>query len=129
MSLFAGKETWLVESGERYFDRLAGHGGAHIPVALVEQHLRELAKGVSRIEHYVDRRIAHYDKRGLARPLPTFADLTEALKTLERIIIFYWRLLKGDSMTTMLPTILFDWEEVFTFPWISVPEADSGEAM
>ena len=72
---------------------------------------------LSRIEQYADRRIAHFDKREPARPFPTFSDLSDAVKALEKIVILYWRLLKGPSMSTMLPEILFDWKDVFRFAW------------
>ena len=128
ISLYAGKEAWLVDSGQRKFDQLAGEGSVHIPLAIVEEHLHELTQGVEAIEHYVDRRIAHYDRRGLAQPTPTFSVLTDSLKTLENIIVLYWEFLKGNSRresprrgpsrATMLPPILDDWEDIFRFPWI-----------
>jgi hypothetical protein len=129
MSFYAGRDTWLIESGQRHFDRLAGEGGLHIPIAVVEEHLHELTQTVGAIEHYVDRRIAHYDKRGLAQPMPTFADLTASLKTLEEIIIFYWPLLQGSGMTTMLPAIQFDWDEIFQFPWSPLPYENASEVI
>ena len=108
MGLYAESDPWLTELGKRDFDRVAGEGAAHIPETLVQQQIQELTEAVHGIEHYVDRRIAHYDKRGLAQPTPTFAELTQALKTLEKTVILYWRLLKGPSMSTILPTIQFD---------------------
>lgn len=127
MSLYAGKEAWLLEIGEHDFDTVAGVGATNLPVALVQQHFAELKAAVGGLEHYVDRRVAHYDKRGLARPTPTFADLTASLRTLEGLIILYWRLLKGQSMTTMLPTIQFDWQDIFRFAWVK--PAAAGEIM
>jgi hypothetical protein len=118
MSLYAGKEPWHVEMGEHDFDNVAGAGAAQLPIDLIRQHIADLKTAVDGIEHYVDRRVAHYDKRGLAKPTPTFADLTDALATLERLVILYWRLLKGASNTNLLPTILFDWQQIFRFVWL-----------
>jgi hypothetical protein len=129
MSFYAGKDAWLIESGQRHFNHLAGEGDIHIPVAVVDEHLHELAQAVGAIEHYVDRRIAHYDKRGLAQPTPIFADLSTSLKTLERIVIFYWPLLKGSGMITMLPAIQFDWDEIFRFPWSPLPHGNASEVI
>jgi hypothetical protein len=129
MSLYAGKDAWLVECGQQDFDRLAGKGGIHIPLAVVEEHLHELTNAVEAIEHYVDRRIAHYDKRGLARPTPTFTDLTTSLKTLEKIVIFYCQFLEGSGMTTMLPAIQFDWDDIFRFPWSPLPHENASEVI
>jgi hypothetical protein len=73
---------------------------------------------VDGIEHYVDRRVAHYDQRELTKPVPTFKDLEVALKTLEELVLFYWPLLKGFDIMGLLPAILDDWKEVFRFPWV-----------
>ena len=137
MSFYAGKEAWLVNSAQRNFDCLAGEGSAHIPLAVVEEHLQELTQGVKAIEHYVDRRIAHYDRRGLAQPTPTLADLQASLKTLENIVAVYWEFLRGisrresprrgPSKATMLPIIPPDWKEIFQFSWLSLPHDDSSE--
>lgn len=128
LSLYAGEEAWLVKSGQQEFDRLAGEGSAHISLTVVEEHLHDLTEAVGSIEHYVDRRIAHYDTRGLAQPTPTLADLTASLKTIERIVILYRKLLKGSS-TTMLPLILSDWKEIFRFPWSPPSHDGSGEVV
>lgn len=117
MSLYSDVQPWLIEIGQEDFNRLAGQGGRLLPDTLFDEQLGQLDQVVADIEHYVDRRIAHYDQRGLARPTPTFADLSGALKTLESIILLYWRLLKGISMNTMLPTIQYDWRDILHFAW------------
>lgn len=84
LAFFAASPAWLTESnGIGYFDSLAGPGGPHIQTSVVDQQMAELDAAVNSVEHYVDRRIAHYDKRGLAKPVPTFKDLEGALKALE----------------------------------------------
>jgi len=122
MKLFDGKELFHKRIGEKDFDRVAGQGSEHIPVVLIQQQLDEIKQAVSSVEKHADRRIAHYDRRQPARPFPTFGDLTAAIKALEKIVILYWRLLKGPSMSTMLPTIMFDWKDIFRFVW-EPPEA------
>lgn len=128
MSLYAGKDAWLLEIGEDDFNTVAGVGAANLPMAVAQKQMADLKAAVRGIEHYVDRRVAHYDTRGLARATPTFTDLTTSLQTLERLIILYWRLLKGPSMTTMLPTIQFDWQDIFRFAWLKPVDA-AGEIM
>jgi hypothetical protein len=114
---FDGKKAWHIESAQRQFDGVADEGGTHISAALVEQQLRELGDAVQGIEHYVDRRIAHYDKRGLARPTPTLGDLSRALNVIEDLVTRYWVLLKGEAISVR-PTIVYDWMDIFRFPWI-----------
>lgn len=128
MSFYAGKGLWLIKIGQQDFDAVAGAGASYLQTALVDQQFDELKRALEGIEHYVDRRVAHFDKRGLARPTPKLEDLTNSLRILERIVILYWRLLKGEAMTTMLPTILFDWQEIFRFPWSPLSH-DVSEAM
>jgi hypothetical protein len=117
MSFYKGKGRWLIEGGQRDFDAVAGKGGSHVSAAFVERQLRELENAVEGIAHYVDRRIAHYDKRGLARPTPTLGDLSRALKTIGKLVTRYWSLLKGEAISVR-PTIVYDWKDIFRFPWI-----------
>lgn len=122
MSLFKGKHPDLIEAGQLEFDDVAGAGQPHLSSTIVDGQLRELDGAVRGIEHYVDRRVAHYDKRGLARPTPTLGELSAALKTIEKLVVLYWQLLKGASMTTLLPTIQFDWQNIFRFAWDPLDE-------
>lgn len=87
MSLFKGEHPDLIEAGQLEFDDVAGAGQPHLPSTIADGHLRELDGAVGGIEHYVDRRVAHYDKRGLARPTPTLGDLSDALKTIEKLVV------------------------------------------
>ena len=70
-----------------------------------------------RVEHFVDRRYAHYDRRGLTQAPPTFDDIRRALEEFERIIKRYRILLDGVTQTSLLPTPQYDWQEIFTIPW------------
>jgi len=127
ISVSANSEAWLCECGEPDFDEMAGKGAPCIPSALVESHLDELETAVAGIEHYVDRRVAHYDNRGLAKPTPTLGELTAALRTLEKLVMFYWLFLKGASMTSMLSTIQRDWQAIFRFEWMLEHRGDNAE--
>ena len=91
---------------------------------LVDKQLADLEAAAGAIEHYVDRRIAHYDKRDLATPVPSFKDLEDALRALETLVIFYWAVLKGSGLVGLTPTIQYDWQDVFEFAWIERREAD-----
>jgi hypothetical protein len=76
-----------------------------------------LKNAVSAVEYYVDKRIAHYDTGALVRPAPTFSDLSSALATMEKLIILCLRLLTGQGFSRLLPTIQFDWRDIFRFAW------------
>jgi hypothetical protein len=125
LEFFADSPEWLTEtSGHGYFDSISNHG-SDIDVAVVDKQLVDLKAASGAIEHYVDRRIAHYDKRGLAKPVPTFKDLEAALKALEALVIFYWTLLKGASLVGLTPAIQYHWQDVFEFAWVEPIDASS----
>ena len=128
LSLFVGKPDWLRDAAGETFDRRAGVNESAIPVSVVESQISDLKAAVGAIEHFVDRRVAHYDKRGLAQPTPTFDDLTNSLRALEKLVLFYSLLLTGASMDTLRPTLQFDWQDVFNFPW-TAPSSSEGELM
>jgi hypothetical protein len=113
IGLYAGKERFHIEIGQHDFDRVAGVGAVHVPATLADQQIRDVKGAAEGLEHYVDRRVAHNDKRDLTRPLPKFSDLTDALRGLEKVVILYWRLLKEPSMTTIAPIIMNDWKDIF----------------
>lgn len=123
LSLFNGQPVRLAELAEEDFREIADGSGAHLRLEIVERHIEELTEAVRIIEHYVDRRIAHRDPRGLAERIPTFDDVTSALEKLESIILFYWCFLTGEAIPELLPQPQFDWEEIFSFPWIP-PESE-----
>jgi hypothetical protein len=78
LTFFADAADWLKEIGDDHFDSIAGKDGGDLPPALLDDQIRRLETAVATIEHYVDRRIAHYDQRGLARPVPTFKGVLSA---------------------------------------------------
>jgi hypothetical protein len=125
IGLFADSPEWVTSTaGHKYFDSISDESGKHIAVDLVDKQLADLEAAAGAIEHYVDRRITHYDKRDLARPVPSFKDLEDALRALETLVIFYWTVLKGSGLVGLTPTIQYDWQDVFEFAWIERREAD-----
>jgi len=63
-----------------------------------------------------DRTIAHLDGRGIDERV-TYSDLDDAVNLFNRTACKYIALLTGLGHTTLQPTILFDWERIFTVPF------------
>jgi hypothetical protein len=116
---FKDSPEWLQEHGDQEFDDWAGKGGLHISPAIVESHILDLKAAGAAIEAYADRRVAHYDQRGLAGPAPTFDDLSKCLVVLQGIFKKYHVLLRGASPESLLPTIVVDWKQIFRFAWVT----------
>jgi AbiU2 len=103
------------------YDRVVGARLSEPDALQVQAEIDELLQKTEQIRHYVDRRQAHYDQRGLQKPLPTFEDLSECLALCERLVKKYKLLLTGAGISTLLPTITYDWKAIFYFPWLKDP--------
>lgn len=121
LQLYQGKGAYP-HMGHSVFDGVAGEGNDLLPTSLIERQIDDLKKSVHDVEKYVDRRIAHYDRR--APKIPTFGDLSAALASMGKIVILYGLLLTGQSMSQLLPTIQFDWMSIFQFPWMEPDDFD-----
>lgn len=104
------------------YDRLVGHGLSQPNPDQVQAEIDELLTKTDQIHHYVDRRAAHYDERGVQKAMPTFNDLTECLTMFERVIKKYKILATGTGLRTLLPVFQYDWKAIFYFPWLGQPE-------
>ncbi len=115
VSLYKGSvaEAWA----DRDFDKFAGKGRPYIDPTLVEKDLRRLEKLWQPTGKYVDRRIAHLDKKGV-KTLPTFKDLDDCMDLLEELLKKYVLLLEAVGLMKVTPTIQDDWKKVFRVAWI-----------
>lgn len=110
--------TFAAELANSDYDRLIGPKLMEPKPESAQKEIDELLAKTGGIRHYVNRRVAHYDTRGIQQPLPTFNDLGECLALFERLIKKYKTLLMGAGLTTLLPTFQYDWKAVFYFPWL-----------
>lgn len=107
---------------EKTFADLTLSSGDHIDPAVPAADLAEFKAKVEAIEEFADRQIAHLDRRmltgnkGSSTPA-TYQDLTDCLDHLEGVVLRYYRLLKVISISTFVPSIVYDWQEVFDVPW------------
>lgn len=121
LELYQGEGAYP-HMGQNVFDEVAGEGNDRLPTSLIDRQIDELKKSVHEVEKYVDRRIAHYDRR--EPKIPTFGDLSDALESMEKIVILYRLLLTGQAMSSLLPTIQGDWMSIFQFSWVEPDNSD-----
>jgi hypothetical protein len=86
---------------------------------------RELLRATGTIKRLVDKRVAHADKPGSMRRLPTYNDLDDAFQVLDRLVCKYAALMAGDGLVTCKPTRNYDWYKVLLIPWL-VPPTQGG---
>jgi hypothetical protein len=55
----------------------------------------------------------------------TIEQIDQALDEVERMLQKCYLLLTGASLLGAEPAIQFDWQQVFTYPWIDPPEDDN----
>ncbi len=102
---------------DKAFDKFAGIGRPHIDPAMVIEDRSQLIKKIEGVKDYVDKRVAHHDRRGPTSP-PTYPDLDECLDFVEALLVKYLAVLRAESYKTILPVWQYDWKEIFRHAWI-----------
>ena len=101
------------------FPPYADSSGAHVCPQMVEDDRKRLESAAKKHEAFVDKRIAHRDKR---KPtvVPTFEALDDCIKLLNRTYVKYHFLFHAESMDTLMPTYQYEWKSIFCEPWLKV---------
>jgi len=111
------KEGEAEEFGHRDFDKIAGQGRSHIDPAMVINDLEQLEQKTRNVKQYVDRRIAHMDKRA-PKGLPTFGEVDECLNLFKQLLEKYLLIFRAATYV-ILPVRDYDWKQIFREPWIA----------
>jgi hypothetical protein len=118
-----GNGAWFVAQAHRAFDRFAGSAGQHVDATLVGTDLAALLGAGKDIEGYVDRVVAHRDRRP-PRVIPTLTDMDKALDVSFELASKYHLLLERSGYAFPVAAWVGDeWRDLFKVPWIS-NEAD-----
>lgn len=92
----------------------------HIDPAVPANEVDEIRHKSKSLEDFVDKKVAHLDRRALTGGVssPTFNELDQCLDYLEKLVLKYYLLLTAICSTSATPTFQYDWQEIFTEPWI-----------
>lgn len=100
------------------FDALVGEGNIHIDPKDVDKDIQSIKNiKTGKLITYVDRIIAHYDRRGIKDP-PTIKELDDSIDLLEELTKKYYGIITAGGIS-LLPTVQAPWEEIFEIPWMS----------
>ena len=97
------------------FDKFSA-GDQQVDVNMVQGDLDDLQCRTKEIRTFVDKRVAHWDKRHFTQ-IPTFIQLNSCLDLLGALVKKYLNVLRAESHE-LLPVWQYDWMSVFTKPWI-----------
>ena len=102
---------------EEEFKRYADPNCEHVCPKMVKGDLKKLKQTGKICENFADKRIAHWDKRG-PKSVPTFAELDDCLKLLDKMYVKYYYLFYAESMQTLDAEFQYDWKAIFYEPWL-----------
>jgi len=100
--------------GDAQFSKLVGDHATRVEPAYVRQDIERLTEVTEKIEHYVNKRIAHRDAQEIERR--KLGELDKCLGLLEEIVDRYACLLNGEE-TSVSPELLPVWKSVFKVAW------------
>lgn len=89
--------------------------GKIISEETIDDDMQELKNIGHQVSNFVDRVIAHLDKRGSDEKV-TYGDLDQAIDLLNKITCKYITLITSAGYMSLQPTIQFDWRNIFTVP-------------
>jgi hypothetical protein len=108
---------WLRDAGDRDFERFASPAANRIHPRVIRGHQQKLVRAARRLKTYVDKHVAHNDRRPMRR-LPTFDELDRCVDLLGELAREYTLLLEQAALTDIVPVIQHDWKAPFRVRWI-----------
>ena len=99
------------------FAPYADASGEYVCPTMVKDDLETLKLAVEAHEEFADKRIAHWDK-GEPDVIPTFGELDDCIKLLDKTYVKYHLLFYAESIDTLMPTYQYEWKKIFLEPWL-----------
>ena len=99
------------------FASYADVSGEHVCPKMVKDDLNALTSAVEKHEELADKRIVHWDK-GEPEVIPTFGELDDCIKLLDKTYVKYHLLFYAESIDTLMPTYQYEWKKIFLKPWL-----------
>src|SRR5690349_8585765 len=95
---------------------LFSEDGQTVSTRIVQKDIDDLKALTAKVEKLADKSLAHLDKSGFDGSV-TFGDLDHCIDAFDALVCKYVKLTTGTGYATLEPTILTNWEEVFTVPF------------
>jgi hypothetical protein len=114
-----GPAEHLKKMADHDYDKHVGAGRSELDPVRIQQDIDLLTTKTNQIRHYVNKKLAHYDAKGLKQTVPTFTDLEDTMRSMKELVQKYNLIMRATWIADLLPTFQFDWTEVFRVTWIS----------
>ena len=101
------------------FAPYAEASGEHVCPRMVKDDFARLESAAKTHEEFVDKRIAHWDKRK-PKVIPSFRELDDCIKLLDQTYVKYHFLFHAEFIDTLMPTYQYEWKSIFCEPWLKV---------
>jgi hypothetical protein len=105
--------------GHEFFDEWEEEGTDHVDAARVLHDVENLSRRCESVKQYVDRQLAHADKRPPREVQVTFDDLDRAIDALGTTFRTYNVLVKAQDRVDMEPVPQYDWLAPFRTAWLA----------
>jgi len=90
--------------------------GIVVSEEIITNDMQDLEKIAGAVGDFVDRTMAHLDKRGPAKDV-TYDDLNTSIDLFNKMTRRYLALITADGYVTLKPTIQFSWKKIFSVPF------------
>lgn len=89
--------------------------GINISKAVIARDIEKMKQIGGNLEQFVDREIAHLDKRGYEGTF-TGKEIDECISSFDELTCRYLTIITGDGFSTLEASVIFDWKDIFTVP-------------
>lgn len=115
--LYDNAEHWQARANAS-FDGLAGVGADTILPERITADLDRLREAAKPVKAYVDRLVAHHDRRELTE-LPSFAELNDAIDVVLEVFKEWNQWLTAAVWVEMVGAFQYDWKAPFRVAWLT----------
>ncbi|MEX0622254.1 MAG: hypothetical protein WD187_04695 [Candidatus Woykebacteria bacterium] len=97
------------------FSVIAGSGEYFDP-EIAKKDIKDLDTLGRNIKKYANKELAHNTNTNVS---VTYKEINNFIESLDKMVSRYYLLFTGSSMESSLPIWQYDWQEIFTKPWIA----------
>lgn len=103
-----------IEWQKKTFEYFSEDGNS-LSEEIIEEDIQTVKDIAGKVSKYVDRAVAHLDKRGIKEDI-TYKDITDSVDLFNKITCKYIGLITSEGYETLQPSIQGNWKKIFTVP-------------